>query len=66
MDGPIVGDAGGFHDGFAERRMRVHGFDDLGLGGFEFLGQDELGEQFGDVFADHVDAEEFAVIWRRR
>ena len=42
--------------------MRVHRLDDLGLGRFQLAGQDQLGQQFGDVFADHVHAEQLAVL----
>ena len=35
VDRPPNRDAGGFHDGFGHRRVRVHGFDDLVLGRFE-------------------------------
>ena len=62
MDGAALGDAGGFHDGFAERWMGMDRLDDFVFGGFKRFGHDQFGEEIGDVFADHVDAEEFAVL----
>src|SRR4051812_6804310 len=54
--------ARGFHDRFAERGVRVHRLEDLFFRRFELARQDELGKEFGDALADHVDAEEFAVL----
>ena len=54
--------AGGLHDGLGERGVRVHGVDDLLLGGLELLGHDEFGDQLGRLGADEVGAQEFAVL----
>jgi hypothetical protein len=39
----------------------MHGAEDFFFGGFKVHGEDQLGEEFGDVFADHVSAEQLAV-----
>ena len=54
--------AGGFHDGFGESRVGVHGAQDFVVGGFEFLGEDEFGDHFGGHDTDQVGAQEFTVL----
>jgi hypothetical protein len=61
VNGAVCGKAGGFHDGFGDGGVGVHGMDEFGFGGFEVVCEDEFGEVFGDVFADQVGAEEGAV-----
>ena len=54
--------AGGFHDGLGIGRVRVHGVEDLFLGGLELLGHHQLGDQLGRLRADQVGAQELAVL----
>ena len=54
--------AGGLHDGLGIGRVRVHGVEDLLLGGLELLGHHQLGDQLGRLRADQVGAQELAVL----
>ena len=53
---PALGRERGFVDRFAERGVGVDGVDDFLGGCFEASGQAHLGDEFGDVLADHVAA----------
>ena len=53
---------GGFHDRLGVGRVRVHGVEDLFLGGLELLGHHQLGDQLGGLRADQVGAQELAVL----
>ena len=58
MEGHLHGVFGGFFDGFADRGMSEDGVGDVGDGGFLVEERAGGGDAFGDVVADHVDAEE--------
>ena len=58
MKGHRHGVFGGFFDGFADRGMSEDGVGDVGDGGFLVEERAGGGDAFGDVVADHVDAEE--------
>ena len=51
------------HDGFAHCGVRVYGFQDLMSGSFQFTRNNGFGNHFGDIGADHVRAQPFAVLF---
>ncbi len=50
-----------FHNSFAHGRVRVYRFNDLVAGSLQLAGGYYFGYHFGNVVADHVRAQEFAV-----
>ncbi len=52
---------GRFHEHFAQRRVGMDVAGDLGRRDLHELGQAQLGQQFGDIRADQVGAQDFAV-----
>lgn len=62
VDGVASGVFVGFHHGFRKRRVRVDGFGHEVHGGFESKRGDGGGDHVRYVRADHVDAQDFAVL----
>lgn len=50
----IVSSGGGFHQGLAHSRVRVHTLNNFMAGGFQLAGSHYFGNHFGYVGANHV------------
>ena len=62
VDGHAVGVFEGFEDSFGHGRVGVDGVHHDVQGGFQLDGSDAFVDHVGDVCAEHVDAEDFAVL----
>src|SRR6202012_1786584 len=61
MDRFAIGRFHGIFDSFADRRMRVDGVEDFVVGRFQLPAENGLRDDLGDIVADHVSAQPFAV-----
>ncbi len=51
----------GFHDGFRHGGMGMDRLDHFMTGGFEFSGYHNFSDHFGDIVADQMGSQQFAV-----